>query len=257
MSQTRHLVDAPMVAQTCGLALTQEPGTLAEHSHKDRTQLIYASRGMVHVTTRSGRWILSPGRALWIEAGTAHGLEVRRRVELNILYFDPALEGLPQWRGCKVVTVTPLLRELVDTAITFPWDYEPGSPCARLTRVLVDQLGEMRQAPVDLPEPVDPRAVRVADLARSDPADRTPLAILARMAGASTRTIERLFLAETRMSFGAWRQRLRLINALERLALGETVASVSFAVGYENPSSFIAAFRATFGKTPGSYFDPA
>lgn len=230
---------------------------MAEHVHENRTQLIYASSGMIHVTTQSGRWILSPGRALWIEAGTPHGLEVRRPVRLNILYLDPGFEGLPRWHGCKVVNVTPLLRELVGTAIAFPWDYSPESPCARLSRVLIDQLGEMEQAPVDLPEPTDPRAVRVADLARRDPSDRTPLSGLAPIAGASTRTIERLFLAETRMSFGAWRQRLRLVIALERLAQGDSVATVGFAVGYENPSSFIAAFRSTFGKTPGTYFDPA
>lgn len=257
MSQTRQITDEPMIAQVCGFALAQNPGILAEHVHENRTQLMYASSGMVHVTTRSGRWILSPGRALWIEAGTAHGLEVRRPVQLNILYLDPSLGGLPHWRGCKVVTVTPLLRELVATAITFPWDYVPDSPCGRLSRVLIDQLGEMEQAPVDLPEPADPRARRVADIVRRDPADRTPLSNIAPVAGASTRTIERLFLAETRMSFGAWRQRLRLVHALERLAQGESVASVGFAVGYENPSSFIAAFRSTFGKTPGTYFDPA
>jgi hypothetical protein len=28
-----------------------------------------------------------------------------------------------------------------------------------------------------------------------------------------------------------------------------------FAIGYENPSSFIAAFRIAFGCTPGRYFD--
>jgi AraC-like DNA-binding protein len=245
-----------MVAPVCGLAMAQDPGSLAQHTHENRAQLIYASSGMIHVTTRAGRWVLSPGRALWIEAGTAHGLEVRRPVTLNILYLDPDFEGLPSWRGCKVVTVTPLLRELVSAAITFPWDYAVGSACTRLSRVLVDQLGEMEQAPVDLPEPTDPRAVRVADIVRRDPADRTPLSNLAPMAGASTRTVERLFLTETRMSFGAWRQRLRLIIALERLAQGESVASVGFAIGYENPSSFINAFRATFGKTPGTYFDP-
>ena len=28
-----------------------------------------------------------------------------------------------------------------------------------------------------------------------------------------------------------------------------------FAIGYENPNSFIAAFRIAFGCTPGRYFD--
>ncbi len=210
---------------------------------------------MMNVTTPAGRWILPAGRALWIAAGTEHGLHVRRPVDLEVLYLRPSMDGLPPWTGCMVVNVTPLLRELIAACIALPWDYPTQSAAGRLARVLIDQLAAMSQAPVDLPEPTDPRAVRMAQLARQDLTDRRPLAALAPLAGASSRTVERLFVAETGMSFGAWRHRLRLIVALEHLAEGESVASASYAVGYDNPSSFIAAFRAMFGKTPGRYFD--
>lgn len=256
MPESRQIDHRDMRASLCGFSSVQTPGTLAQHIHTDRTQLMYASAGVMHVTTGTGSWILSSGRALWIEAGTEHGLEVRRPVHLNILYLDPAMEGLPQWPGCKVVNVTPLLRELVAAAVHIPWDYDDASAHARLGRVLVDQLGQMEQSPVDLPQPIDPRALRVVALIRRDPADRTPLAALAPMAGASVRTIERLFLQETKMSFGAWRQRHRLVIALERLAEGQAVGSVGYEVGYDSTSSFIAAFKAMFGKTPGTYFDP-
>jgi AraC-like DNA-binding protein len=89
---------------------------------------------------------------------------------------------------------------------------------------------------------------------RADPADRRPLAELASAAGASHRTIERLFASEARMSFGRWRVRQRMIAALEQLAHGDSVSNVAYAVGYETPSSFIAAFRASFGTTPTAYF---
>ena len=110
------------------------------------------------------------------------------------------------------------------------------------------------QAPLELPELSDPRAERVAAMLRADPADRRPLAELAAAAGASHRTIERLFASETRMSFGRWRVRHRMITALEQLAHGDSVSNVAYAVGYETPSSFIAAFRASFGTTPTAYF---
>jgi AraC-like DNA-binding protein len=89
---------------------------------------------------------------------------------------------------------------------------------------------------------------------RADPADRRPLAALAAAAGASHRTIERLFAAETGMSFGRWRVRQRMIAALEQLAHGDSVSNVADAVGYQTPSSFIAAFRDSFGTTPTAYF---
>jgi AraC-like DNA-binding protein len=99
------------------------------------------------------------------------------------------------------------------------------------------------------------RRSRVAAMLKADPADRRPLAELASAAGASHRTIERLFASETRMSFGRWRIRHRMITALEKLANGDTVGNVAYAVGYESPSSFVAAFRDTFGTTPTSYFE--
>ena len=135
-----------------------------------------------------------------------------------------------------------------------PWDYPPASRSSRLARVLLEQLEVHEQAPLELPELSDPRAERVVAMLRADPADRRPLAELASAAGASHRTIEHLFASEARMSFGRWRVRHRMITALEQLAHGDSVSNVAYAVGYETPSSFIAAFRASFGTTPTAYF---
>jgi AraC-like DNA-binding protein len=153
-----------------------------------------------------------------------------------------------------VVNVSPLIRELLRVRSEQPWDYPPASRSSRLARVLLEQLEVHEQAPLELPELSDPRAERVAAMLRADPADRRPLAELASAAGVSHRTIERLFASETGMSFGRWRVRQRMITALEQLAHGDSVSNVAYAVGYETPSSFIAAFRASFGTTPTVYF---
>src|ERR1700689_2510133 len=107
---------------------------------------------------------------------------------------------------------------------------------------------------LELPEPSDHRAARVSNMLRRDPADRRPLAKLASAAGASHRTIERLFSTETGMSFGRWGIRHKMPVALEQLAHGESVSNAAHPVGYENPSSFIVTFRETFGTTPSAYF---
>lgn len=255
MSLSHQTAVDPSTSFITGLSLDHDAGLMPSHVHADQAQLIYASRGMITVTTPLGRWILPAGRALWIAAGTQHGLEVRRPVALELLYLRANIAGLPDWKGCMVVNVSPLLRGLIGACIELPVSYPADSPSGRLARVLLDQLSVMDQAPVDLPQPRDARAIRVAQLVAGDPADRTPLAALAKTAGVSTRTLERLFLTETGMSFGAWRHRLRLIVSLERLADGYSVGEAAHAVGYDNPSSFIAAFRAMFGKTPGRYFE--
>ena len=225
----------------------------AEHTHF-RHQLMYSQKGVIRVTTPTGAWILPPTKSIWISGGTPHALLVKRPVELIILWIARDAPGAPDWSGCKVVSVSPLIRELLSVCSQQPWDYPPASRSSHLARVLLEQLEVHEQAPLELPELSDPRAKRVAAMLRADPADRRPLAELASAAGASHRTIERLFATETRMSFGRWRLRHRMITALEKLANGDSVSNVADAVGYESPSSFIAAFKDSFGTTPPSYF---
>jgi AraC-like DNA-binding protein len=59
------------------------------------------------------------------------------------------------------------------------------------------------------------------------------------------------------MSFGKWRQQLRLLHAMRQLALGRPVTTVAFEVGYDSPSAFIAMFRSVLGTTPTRYFAAA
>ena len=226
----------------------------AQHTHS-RHQLMYSQKGVIHVSTPTGSWILPPTKSIWISGGIPHALVVKRPVELTILWVDRDAPGAPHWTGCNVVSVSPLIRELLSVCSQQPWDYLPASRSSHLAQVLLEQLEVHEQAPLELPELSDPRAQRVAAMLRADPADRRPLAELASAAGASRRTIERLFATETRMSFGRWRLRHRMITALEKLANGDSVSSVADAVGYESPSSFIAAFKDSFGTTPTSYFE--
>jgi AraC-like DNA-binding protein len=225
----------------------------ARHTHL-RHQLMYSQKGVIHVSTPTGSWILPPTRSIWISGGVPHALVVKRPVELITLWVARDTPGAPRWTGCHIVSVSPLIRELLRVCSEQPWDYLPASRSSRLARVLLEQLEVHEQAPLELPELSDPRAARVAAMLRANPADRRPLADLASAAGASHRTIERLFASETRMSFGRWRVRHRMIAALEQLAHGDSVSNVADAVGYETPSSFIAAFRASFGTTPTAYF---
>ena len=101
--------------------------------------------------------------------------------------------------------------------------------------------------------PRDARAVRFAALLGASPADATPLAKLTRRAGASRRTIERIFLKETKMSVGEWRRRMRLLHAVRLLAEHQPVTAVAFDAGYSSVSAFVAVFKKTFGTTPGRY----
>jgi transcriptional regulator GlxA family with amidase domain len=124
---------------------------------------------------------------------------------------------------------------------------------ARLRRVLVDELREAHEQPLQLPEPRDDRLQAITRMLSKQPADNTPLAELGRTIGASARTLSRLFHNELGMTFYEWRTQLRVYHALVLLADGHDTTHVAHACGWSNPSSFIAAFTNLVGTTPGRY----
>lgn len=81
-----------------------------------------------------------------------------------------------------------------------------------------------------------------------------PVSEICRTAGASKRTIERLFQKETGMTIGRWRQQLKLMRGMQLLAEGEKVTRAALDAGYSTPSAFIARFKKMLGTTPKSYF---
>jgi AraC-like DNA-binding protein len=238
------------------LALSFASGHLVhEHAHP-WGQVVYATEGVMTVTTPVGAWVVPPSRAAWVPANTEHSIRATKRVSLSTIYVRPDLtEPLP--RDCRVLAVTNLLRELVLATLAAGMLHERVPEQARLAGVLLDQIRVTDEVPLQLPWPQDLRARRVADLAVADLADSSPLAVLAEGSGASVRTLERLFLRDTRMTFGRWRQQARLLHALRLLAAGETVTSAGISVGFASTSAFVAMFRRALGKTPGRWFRDA
>ncbi len=216
-------------------------------------QILFASRGTLTVHTDEGFWVVPVHQAVWIPAGVRHATEVAGGVALRSLHLHPSVRVLLP-PACQVVEISPLLREVLRRAMRLRTLDRRIAAERHLLDVLLDELTILPLTPLDLPLPRDPRGVRAAACIRAEPAARHTLAEVARASAASARTLERLFRAETGLPFGVWRQRARLLRALQRLAEGEAVAEVASAVGYESTSAFVAAFRRALGTTPGRYF---
>ncbi len=225
---------------------------LPERTYAAWDQLAFASRGVMTVTTAAGAWGVPPHRAVWIPSGEVFAVRTSGRLTLRTLFFRPhlGLGRLP--RTCVALNVSPLMRELVLHAARLNTLRRDAPADVRLARVIIDQLAASPHAALQLPMPVEARARLAAQLMENDPARR--LSLVAREAGASVRTLERVFLRETAMPVGRWRRRARLIGALRLLADGHGVTRVAVDIGYQTSSAFIAAFRRELGTTPGRYF---
>jgi len=225
-------------------------GDIITLHHHRRAQLLYAASGIMTVLTETGTWTVPPQQAVWIPAGTAHELHALNEVRMRSLYILPdRVVDLPD--VCRVVEVTSLLRELIERLVSI----RTGSreKVERLMAVLIDELLLLRSPPLHLPAPQDPRLNLITKALIDNPADSRDLEHWSTVAGASARTLARLFLKETGMGFGAWRQQLRLLRAIERLAAGDDVTSLALDLGYSSTSAFIAMFKRSLGKTPGTF----
>jgi AraC-like DNA-binding protein len=213
-------------------------------------QFMYSSRGVMSVTTENGNYVMTPEMALWIPPGVEHSVEMVQQIKQESLYVDGSLGQRLAGDG-RVVTMTPLVRELIREAGRFPVEYDEFGAEGRLMAVLLDQLEHLVPRDVLLPFPRDARLQRICRHLIDDPGCSHSLDVWAHHAGASTRTLTRLFEAETGMGFRAWRQRLRLQRAVMQLGEGHPVIRVARSVGYSSASAFIAAFKRYFGVPPG------
>lgn len=218
------------------------------HSHPQH-QLAWTRHGVLAVAVGDAHWILPPTRALWLPAGVVHRTGATRDAVLRSLYLEPDRCALA-WTEPTPVGVDGLLAHLIAHL-----DRDDLADDARLRAeaVVLDLLRPLPTMPIDVPEPVDERVRAVADALLTEPADPRSLDAHARAVGASRRTLTRLFVHDTGMSFDRWRTHLRLRAALPLLAEGLPVGRVAHAVGYATPSAFLAAFRRTVGTSPGRY----
>ncbi len=179
-----------------------------------------------------------------------HEVLNRGQTEMRSLYLAPrSARALPG--KCTVLEISPLVRELIRKVNELPVEYDESGADGRLVAVLLDELATLRQAAFILPLPKDRRLLGIYAALQDKPADPRTLAQWAENAGASERTLARLFQRDTGMRFGDWRQRLRLLMSLDALEAGESVLQAALAHGYDSPSAFIIAFRNVFGSTPG------
>lgn len=220
--------------------------------HRHRwAQLIYAGAGAMRVRAGDTLWIVPPARAVWVPAEAEHEIHGLGDFAMRTLYFvDELNANLPS--ECCAIDVVPLLRELVlELVERCPVDADDAASM-RLARVAVDGILAAQALPLQLPLPRDPRAVRVADRLRAEPSCELEIGQLAKGAGASARTLQRLFLAETGLRFIEWRQRLRLMHGASRLGLGASVTEAALDAGYASTSAFTVAYRKHFGTIPSA-----
>jgi AraC-like DNA-binding protein/mannose-6-phosphate isomerase-like protein (cupin superfamily) len=217
--------------------------------HHQRAQLIYAITGTMRVATGDGVWVVPPQRALWMPASVRHSIVMSGDVSMRTLYLRADVaRGMPQ--TCQVLPVSRLLRELIIRTTEMPLHYDERGPAGHVVALLLAELHGAGALPLQLPMPRDTRLRKLCSTLLTAPGDPRTLEQWASSANASARTLARLFVAETGLTFGAWRQQARVLEAMGRLGRGAQVTEVAFDLGYDSVSAFCAMFRRAAGASP-------
>ncbi|MGW2339638.1 helix-turn-helix domain-containing protein [Streptomyces sp. NPDC001661] len=242
-------VPRPLAAMARDLA---DGHHIPPHHHR-RAQLIYGTTGAITVTTEHGSWVVPATRGAWLPGGLTHAMTCAGAVAMRTLYIaTDAAVNLP--REPTVVSVSPLLRELIDEATRIPVEYDREGRDGVLMNLLLHELAPHPVPALHLPTPKDPHLDALCAAIRERPEERWTTGQAAAYAHLSTRSLQRRFAAATGMSLARWVQQARLIHAVTLLARGVPVTTVSGAVGYATPSAFTAMFRRALGTRPTTYF---
>lgn len=223
-------------------------------------QLAYCATGILRVSAAPAdgaagdvTYIVPPSRAVWIAPQSLHSVHVLEDAEFRTLYLDASVTPAG-WEGCRVLVVSPLLRELV------PALDAPALPQAReqlLTELVLDELRGAATQELGVPLPPaqtgDKRLRALCEAVLRAPAERATLAQWADSVGASERTMARLFREQLGTSYQQWRQQAVLAHALPLLARGVPVSHVAAASGYASDSAFTAMFKAAMGQPPSQF----
>ncbi|PWE53395.1 AraC family transcriptional regulator [Metarhizobium album] len=263
ISKSGQPSNKPLCSTACDLSLSRGPAMAMRvdfadyeaegHQHQHpQGQLILALHGAVTCTAESGVWIVPPDCGLWVPGGVPHSNRVTSNARLTYLFVEPGAAMLPA--ECCTLSVSPMLREMIHRLADLPERDRRDAHVDRLMRVMLDELALMPRERLELPVSDHPKIALIAAALLSDPSDRRTLGQWAEHVAVSERSLKRLMVQETGLSFGRWRRQLHLVIALRELAGGATVQKVAGDLGYETTTAFIVMFRKALGTTPSRYF---
>lgn len=253
----------PLCSTACDLDLSHRPAMAINmdfadyeaegllHQHR-QGQLIMALHGAVTCRAESGVWIVPPDCGFWVPGGVPHSNQVTSNARLTYLFVEPGAAMLPA--ECCTLSVSPMLREMILWVAGLSESDARDAHADRIMRVMLDELALMPNGGLELPVSDHPKIALITAALLADPSDRRTVDQWAEHLALSDRSLKRLMVQETGLSFGRWRRQLHLVIALRELADGATVQQVAGDLGYESTTAFIVMFKKALGSTPSRYF---
>jgi AraC-like DNA-binding protein len=232
-------------------------------------QLVFSVSGAVRVSAQGdgadSSYMVPPSRAVWIPPGVVHAVTAVEEADLRTLYLHASavatLAAGGDWGSCRVLDVTPLLRELVLQLAVEP-DAAPQTAADQareqgISALILDELRRARSLQLGLPLPREGRLRRICEAMLNQPMRHADIEGWAAEAATSARTLSRWFTDELGTSYGQWRQQMLLAKALAMAARKQPMRLIAAELGYASPSAFSAMVTRAVGMPPSRFFAEA
>ncbi|MHC5202756.1 AraC family transcriptional regulator [Myroides sp. LJL119] len=221
------------------------------HQH-GMAQLLFAPSGCMTITSGNQQSILPPTMAAWIPPCYPHRITMKNVVAYRSIYFHESvcLDDLSQF---SIFHVNGLLKELIERISFWPWDMSVDLQKNTLSLFWEEFYNAPKQN-LTLLVPEDPRIKHHVELWNQGESKPKFLKEFANEVGASQKTITRIFLKQTGMSYQQWRQQWRLQKSIELLAQGKNVCETAYDLEFSSDSAFIEFFKKYQRETPHKYF---
>ncbi|WP_455926549.1 AraC family transcriptional regulator [Pseudomonas putida] len=234
------------------LSRTYPRGLFVEPHQHAWGQLLYAVSGVMWVETPTEALVVPPQRAVWLPPGVPHGIRVVSDLQMRNIYLRPAIAATLDTQ-VQVLEVGSLLRELILTLVAHEQDRQ-GEYYQALAQLAVLELHKAGRSALRVPMPAasDRRLMNLCQAVMAQPSLAVSFEQHADQAGASVRTLSRLFQASLGMGFAEWRRQVQLATAAAELIQGVPVSAIARSLGY-SPSSFSDMFKRALGVAPSQF----
>jgi AraC-like DNA-binding protein len=232
-------------------AVAPADGLYPHHQHA-WGEFVYSFSGVMEVKLAGHHYLAPPQYGIWLPPRIEHvGLNRLESHHCSLYVAAAACDQMPD--GPCALTVSPLVRALLEHLRDAPPALAPNEEDQRLMRVVLDQLVRSPCTNSYLPHSTDSLLAPVLQVLQADPSDNRTLAEFALAAHTTERTLARRCERDLGMSLVAWRQRLRVVRALPLLEAGQKVEAIAFDLGYGSASAFIAMFKRLMDVTPDEF----
>lgn len=245
--ETKALDTSKLLAATQKWLATQSMDR--DEKLRSIVELVTTKNQTVRVLHNEKAYIITPKFCLVLTPPKGESLPKSGELERLFMFSDRRVSNLRQ----GFIELTPLLKELLRYTVQVGFLSARNKEHIAIYRTICYQLVRSENLTISVPIPKEPRILKVYQMLMEEKLFHEKLDSLAKKAGASSRTIERLLESELRVSFTDWRRQMRMQQAILMLSAGKSVTEIALEVGYKSTSAFINAFKDEMGLSPKQF----